>query len=223
MYHVLLRHLTPRHPPCALRSFSRLLRRPRLSRSSTFCPFRLFQCFAINRSLPSFVFLHQYSLGRCPGFLRVYLSSSYSSVNVPQIESGDSDRLSRRLSLSQNPILQLVVNVHMATKRPGRGQAKTWTSRFPAYVSYVLTVAIVSIVFPSNLYRSNPTLCGDEGTRTPDFRLAKAALSQLSYIPCSPKAGASREYTGPSARPILQQDGPGWTRTIDLSLIRGTL
>ena len=24
---------------------------------------------------------------------------------------------------------------------------------------------------------------GDEGTRTPDFRLAKAALSQLSYIP----------------------------------------
>ncbi len=27
---------------------------------------------------------------------------------------------------------------------------------------------------------------GDEGTRTPDFRLAKAALSQLSYIPKSP-------------------------------------
>ena len=24
---------------------------------------------------------------------------------------------------------------------------------------------------------------GDEGTRTPDFRLAKATLSQLSYIP----------------------------------------
>ena len=24
---------------------------------------------------------------------------------------------------------------------------------------------------------------GDEGTRTPDFRLAKAALSHLSYIP----------------------------------------
>jgi hypothetical protein len=26
-------------------------------------------------------------------------------------------------------------------------------------------------------------LCGDDGTRTPDIRLAKAALSQLSYIP----------------------------------------
>jgi hypothetical protein len=25
--------------------------------------------------------------------------------------------------------------------------------------------------------------CGDDGTRTRDFRLAKAALSQLSYIP----------------------------------------
>ena len=25
--------------------------------------------------------------------------------------------------------------------------------------------------------------CGDEGTRTPDLRLAKASLSQLSYIP----------------------------------------
>jgi hypothetical protein len=30
---------------------------------------------------------------------------------------------------------------------------------------------------------SNSQPGGDEGTRTPDFRLAKAALSQLSYIP----------------------------------------
>jgi hypothetical protein len=30
---------------------------------------------------------------------------------------------------------------------------------------------------------SNSQSGGDEGTRTPDFRLAKAALSQLSYIP----------------------------------------
>ena len=28
-------------------------------------------------------------------------------------------------------------------------------------------------------------ICGDEGARTPDIRLAKAALSQLSYIPAS--------------------------------------
>ena len=30
-------------------------------------------------------------------------------------------------------------------------------------------------------------LSGDEGLRTPDIRLAKAALSQLSYIPRSAK------------------------------------
>ena len=31
--------------------------------------------------------------------------------------------------------------------------------------------------------------CGDEGTRTPDLRLAKAPLSQLSYIPRKPSVG----------------------------------
>ena len=46
-------------------------------------------------------------------------------------------------------------------------------------------------------------LSGDDETRTRDLRRARAALSQLSYIPSS--------------------SGPGWTRTIDLSLIRGTL
>jgi hypothetical protein len=43
---------------------------------------------------------------------------------------------------------------------------------------------------------------GDEGARTPDFRLAKAALSQLSYIP---------------------EGGPSAIRTQDHSLIRGVL
>jgi hypothetical protein len=33
------------------------------------------------------------------------------------------------------------------------------------------------------------SLSGDEGTRTPDFRLAKAALSQLSYIPDQGQVG----------------------------------
>ena len=37
------------------------------------------------------------------------------------------------------------------------------------------SVLLLSICFLSS--------SGDEGTRTPDFRLAKAALSQLSYIP----------------------------------------
>jgi hypothetical protein len=44
---------------------------------------------------------------------------------------------------------------------------------------------------------------GDEGIRTPDLCRAKAALFQLSYIPI--------------------QNGPSWTRTRDLSLIRTAL
>jgi hypothetical protein len=47
---------------------------------------------------------------------------------------------------------------------------------------------------------------GAEGTRTPDIRLAKAALSQLSYGPGCADAG-----------------GPAWNRTRDLSLIRTAL
>jgi hypothetical protein len=34
-----------------------------------------------------------------------------------------------------------------------------------------------------SLLRVTPPAGGDEGARTPDIRLAKAALSQLSYIP----------------------------------------
>ncbi len=49
---------------------------------------------------------------------------------------------------------------------------------------------------------------GDEEARTPDLRRAKAALSQLSYIP---------------GQIVQPKGGPGWTRTNDLSLIRGTL
>jgi hypothetical protein len=49
---------------------------------------------------------------------------------------------------------------------------------------------------------------GAEGSRTPDLRRAKAALSQLSYGP-------------PRARPA--PGGPAWNRTRDLSLIRTAL
>lgn len=48
---------------------------------------------------------------------------------------------------------------------------------------------------------------GAEGTRTPDIRLAKAALSQLSY--------------GPDR--VSCAGGPAWNRTRDLSLIRTAL
>ena len=47
---------------------------------------------------------------------------------------------------------------------------------------------------------------GDEGTRTPDIRLAKAALSQLSYIPW-----------------FWQGCGPDWIRTSDPCVISTVL
>jgi hypothetical protein len=48
---------------------------------------------------------------------------------------------------------------------------------------------------------------GDEGTRTPDIRLAKAALSHLSYIP----------------RHTLRGSGPDWIRTSDPCVISTVL
>ena len=55
---------------------------------------------------------------------------------------------------------------------------------------------------------------GDSGARTRSLRLAKPALSQLSYIP---EAGFSM------VRAALSVGGPGWTRTTHLTLIRRAL
>ena len=49
------------------------------------------------------------------------------------------------------------------------------------------------------------SLSGDEGTRTPDPRLAKAVLSQLSYIP------------------VTRESGPDWIRTSDPCVISTVL
>ena len=45
---------------------------------------------------------------------------------------------------------------------------------------------------------------GDEGTRTPDFLLAKQALSQLSYIPV--------QVPGPASLPARCAQAPVWVR-----------
>ena len=55
---------------------------------------------------------------------------------------------------------------------------------------------------------------GDSGARTRSLRLAKPALSQLSYIPGRrSRASAASQERG----------GPGWTRTTHLTLIRRAL
>src|SRR5437867_1165938 len=56
---------------------------------------------------------------------------------------------------------------------------------------------------------------GDSGARTRSLRLAKPALSQLSYIPARPDRVQARR-----ARSV---GGPGWTRTTHLTLIRRAL
>ena len=48
-------------------------------------------------------------------------------------------------------------------------------------LSYGIRVFIIKQINLNN--RRNGSDSGDEGTRTPDFLLAKEALSQLSYIP----------------------------------------
>jgi hypothetical protein len=57
---------------------------------------------------------------------------------------------------------------------------------------------------------------GAAGTRTPDLRRARAALSQLSYGP----KGRTRSPTRRHRRPRC---GRAWTRTRDLGLIRAAL
>jgi hypothetical protein len=60
---------------------------------------------------------------------------------------------------------------------------------------------------------------GAAGTRTPDLRRAKAALSQLSYGPSSRSAHRS----GACGRSCRASGGRAWTRTRDLGLIRAAL
>ena len=57
---------------------------------------------------------------------------------------------------------------------------------------------------------------GDSGARTRNLRLAKPALSQLSYIP-------GTRGSRLAARGSQEDGGPGWTRTTHLTLIRRAL
>ena len=72
---------------------------------------------------------------------------------------------------------------------------------------------------------------GDDRDRTDDLRLAKAALSQLSYIPNGfkrpglPADGARTTIPGSTARKNVpgKNGGRSWNRTSDLILIRDAL
>ena len=77
-------------------------------------------------------------------------------------------------------------------------------------------------IYEAAARRGRPSLesGGDSGARTRSLRLAKPALSQLSYIPRA-KPAAGTPFPGP---PVSQDvGGPGWTRTTHLTLIRRAL
>src|SRR5918998_2448750 len=88
-------------------------------------------------------------------------------------------------------------------------------------------------------WRSQPA-GGARRDRTDDLKLAKLALSQLSYGPIRARhpqapraarptgrprrcAGEPRRRTSPPAPEATPNGGPGTTRTSDLTLIRGAL
>ena len=68
---------------------------------------------------------------------------------------------------------------------------------------------------------------GDEGTRTPDFRLAKAALSQLSYIPVLKFMRSSVTFQNSTtlkhSTPDYALNGPDRIRTCDPCVISTVL
>src|SRR5262245_16026872 len=85
-------------------------------------------------------------------------------------------------------------------KAPTRTQAGFISPRF---LFLVLSTPSQSV----NDFRQTSPLNGDDRDRTGNLRLAKPALSQLSYVPFF-------------AKPQAAFIGPTWTRTKDLSLIR---
>ena len=90
----------------------------------------------------------------------------------------------------------------------------------------------------SLMLHSEMRLGGAGRDRTDDLKLAKLALSQLSYAPLRPSRCSGLRGAGPLApeHQLLgglppeaprwrgaKGGGPGWIRTTDLTLIRGAL
>ena len=76
----------------------------------------------------------------------------------------------------------LYIVILFESKRPGAlpGRVKRASVRFAVSDRYRITASLKQFSLPHNCSVEKN---GDEGIRTPDLRRAKAALSQLSYIP----------------------------------------
>ena len=229
MYHVLLRHWTPRHPPRTLSTCSPVIRGGGYSIRRTSS--RVLRC------------AFHLSTEQCPLYpedicsQRVCALAASVVVNLPlasrQLQKAASQlplpapstRFPPRLmALAERPAhrasliftCSTTTRLRLPTKQPGEtpGRRMRFGFQLPRCYAVVFvkirpcssrTGALCFHCFrPSTLERAGP--CGDEGTRTPDLRLAKAPLSQLSYIPT-----------------MVNSCGSDASRTHDLTLIRRAL
>jgi hypothetical protein len=152
--------------------------------ASTFLPILLLTCATRWRRSPSLSCLAEASPLSVSRFQRLRLASASESSHrgcggpYSPLLYAPSAPEANRLRLRSS--LLLIPRYPLLTKWPGRGQAK----------NIALSLSLRLSLCPRTLHPfylsstcSHSSLCGDEGTRTPGLRLAKAALSQLSYIP----------------------------------------
>jgi hypothetical protein len=124
-------------------------------------------------------------------------------------------RLTAQLCASSPLNLSHSSTFNLSTKEPGLSR------RVLLYPSGVACFSILQIIKRQIFKPFCRYFClkpgGDEGTRTPDFRLAKAALSQLSYIPNYVSCAHVTPDTGNALC------GPEWIRTTDPCVISTVL
>ncbi len=226
MYHVLLRHLAPRHPPCALNSLS-----SRYGEPDALVVFVLLRVLAVYSSVKvpaaSRPLTPQPQLAAAgrpvsrpnatpPGLITRWSPLARRLTYTPQPKRGP--------ALSQTPpqvlpvmclILSSELKIAHKIRLPGRC--------LPLQQPISFSTAHHSRGHPA------PS-CGDKGARTPNLRRARAALSQLSYVPRPVCCNRSHQTRRPDQQPCQRHTclqpplcGPAWTRTRDLSLIRGAL
>ncbi len=173
VFHVLLRHLTPRHPPCALSSLTQ-----RDAEKLTYFSF-------------FFSFCRRYSVGKVHVHPGLFFRGRRFDRRDGSPKLGSPSRLS----------------IPLYALRPG---VLTGPTDLPVITTCPLYLVLCVDLATQSFFLLLCCSSGDDGTRTRDPCLAKAVLSQLSYIP---------RITGLSS----SKGGPSRIRTWDLSLIRGTL
>jgi hypothetical protein len=154
VFHVLHRHLAPRHPPHALSSLDYVMRR---TRSSSDAAIQLLRC-------------------------------------APRMVPRGSDAR----PLGPQPLAE--------RRRDGRSN-RAWKRTGPTHrraATHGVCAGSRLIPFagslPSSVFPHTTRSGGDEGIRTPDLCFAKAALSQLSYIPVRSLSCQPRLHLAPQRR-----------------------